>query len=134
MAQKLCIEFKTDEEHIEHDTNLRDQREVGRNCRGKGLGSQGRCQPTEERRTEQDSRDDFPYDSGLVEPAKECTEGARDDNNEDEGEQKVIRVPEVSENAVTAGLDGSGAPDATSEFPKNRMRKNTPMLTARVSA
>jgi hypothetical protein len=89
VAQKPCIEFKTDEEHIEHDANLRDQREVGRNCRGKDLGSQGRCQPTKERRTEQDSRDDFPYDSGLVEPAKECTEDARDDNNEDEGEQKV---------------------------------------------
>jgi hypothetical protein len=48
--------------------------------------------------------------------------------------RRCIRVPEVSENAVTAGLDGSGAPHATSEFPKKRMRKNTPILTARVSA
>ena len=34
---------------------------------------------------------------------------------------------------MSSDLDGSGAPDATSEFPKKRMRKNTPILTARVS-
>jgi hypothetical protein len=47
--------------------------------------------------------------------------------------RRCIRVLEVSENAVAGGLDGSGAPDATNEFPKKRIRKNTPILTARVS-
>jgi hypothetical protein len=41
---------------------------------------------------------------------------------------------EASENAAPAGLDRAGAPGAASEFPKERMRKNAAMLTARLRA
>src|ERR1700751_5364033 len=46
----------------------------------------------------------------------------------------IPQVETFSKLAQAAGLDGSGAPDATSEFPKKRMRENTPLLTARVRA